>query len=231
MTRVVYTGTRPPDDVAFGIELHHLPMLETVPLAIGSEVRSALGASGRRLAVFYSHNAAEHVVDALGERSFEGCEIWAVGDRTAEYLTERLRTEVGTPETKTYDGLVEALRGRDAADATIVSFELATSERRLADEGLQGTVLSVPTYETVAYNYDDLDGLLRKIGPRWVVFASPRAHEAFKANLHHRPLGDSYRVAVIGPTTRDAIVEAGDRVDFMPDEPDLAALLRKLADA
>ena len=227
MTRIVYTGTRAPKTPEPGVELHHLPMLESIPRRIASEVGDALrDASRKRFALFYSRNAAEHVCDVIPADAFDGCELWAVGARTAQTLADRLSREVHSPKVQTFAGLLAELEDVVAEDALVVSFELASSERDLA---LRATILNVPTYETVAYNYDDLDGLLRRIDPRWVLFASPRAYEAFRSNLHHRPVGDSYRVAAIGTTTRDAILDAGDRVDFVPDTPDLAATLRALA--
>lgn len=227
MTRVVYTGTRAPQTPEADVELHHLPMLESIPRRIPPEVSEVLrDASRKRFALFYSRNAADHVCDVVSPDTFDGCEIWAVGARTAQTLAERLARKVHSPKVQTFAGLLAELQEIVADDALVVSFELASSERDLA---LDAEILSVPTYETVAYNYDDLDGLLRRIDPRWVLFASPRAYGAFRRNLHHRHVGDSYRVAAIGTTTRDAILEAGDRVDFVPDTPDLTATLRALA--
>lgn len=231
MICVLYTGSRPPDRVVEGVALHHVPMLETVPLTIGEKAREALRSDHRRIAVFYSQNAVSHVLGEIGPELFSDCELWAVGERTAEQLEEHVGVRPQVPPTQTFEGLVELLRPEVTPQTLIISFELASSPRTLSGAGLDARVLSVPAYDTRAYNYDDLDALLRRLQPQWVVFASPRGHAAFRANLHHRTVGDNYRVAAIGTTTRDAILEAGDRVDHVASTPDLDVLLRELVPA
>jgi uroporphyrinogen-III synthase len=93
---------------------------------------------------------------------------------------------------------------------------------------LDADVVSVDAYTTMPCHWDDLDGLLRRLNPQWVVFTSPRGYQAFASNLHHRTIGDSYRVAVIGDTTRDAVTASGGRVDFVPPMPSVSELLREL---
>lgn len=230
MIRIVYTGSRRPEDVD-GLIVDHLPMLERVDRPLPDDLTTVLRSDADRIAVFYSQNGAQRVFEKLTPDDFRGVEVWAVGDKTAGWLADRLDQPVLSPAQQDFDGLLDDLRDAVSDDSVVVSFELAGTERRLSDEDLPGEVLSISTYETVPCNWDDLDGLLRRISPAWVVFASPRGWEAFRDNLHHRPVGDSYRVAVIGPNTRDAIVEQGGRVDLVPPAPDLDALLRQLAES
>lgn len=230
MIKIVYTGTRPPEPVP-GVEIVHLPMLERVDRAIPAEVADVLRSpTAHRIAVFYSQNAAQTVLEALGPEAFDGVEVWAVGEKTAQWLAQRLSSPVHRPQDQSFAGVVTELRGALKGETIVVSFELAGTERRLDEARLPMRVLSVLAYETVPCHWDDLDGLLRRLAPRWVVFASPRAYDAFCANLHHRVIGDAYRVAAIGPTTRTAIERAGGRVDFTPETPDLAELMAALAD-
>jgi uroporphyrinogen-III synthase len=231
MIRVVYTGTRRADDVR-GLIIDHLPMLERVALPLPDDLSVRLrgdGGHADRRAVFYSRNAAKVVFDQLTPEDFDGVQVWAVGARSAEWLADRLGRDVRSPERQDFEGLVSELSDAVSTDTLLFSFELAGTERRLDRRGLPAEVLSIPVYETVACNWDDLDGLLRRIEPAWVVFASPRGWESFRDNLHHRPVGDAYRVAVIGPNTRDAIVEQGGRVDLVAATPDLEELLREIA--
>lgn len=230
MTRVVYTGTREPPQVP-GIELHHLPMLERVALPLPPALVSKLGSDTPGVVVFFSTNAAQRVLDELEPSAFAGAQVWAVGDKTAQWLTETLGQKIHRPARQDFEGLVAELTEAVPPETPIISFELQGSERRLEDELTDRKVTSIPAYETLPCNWDDLDGLLRRIDPRWVIFASPRGYSAFTANLHHRPVGDSYRVAVIGPNTRDHIVARGGRVDLVPESPDVEAILRELSSA
>lgn len=225
MISVVYTGTREPQPVE-GLELHHLPMLERTGLPLRDDVRDVL-ANPETVAIFYSKNAADCVLGELSEDDFAEAEIWAVGARTAKYLSNRLARSIHRPDDQEFHGLVEALRPV-VAGRTVVSFELEGTSRRLSSAGLDADVISVDAYATTPCHWDDLDGLLRRIGPQWVVFTSPRGYESFADNLHHRTIGDSYRVAAIGSTTRDAILRAKGRVDFVPNVPSVPALLREL---
>ena len=230
MITVVYTGTRPPDAIE-GLEVVHLPMLERVKLALPPELSPELSDPKytHRHAVFYSQNAVELVVETLGADAFAGVTIWAVGERTAQVVEQLTGQSAQSPKRQDFLGLTESLREQVRGDDFVVSFEVSGGDRRLDEMALPARVTSVAAYETVAANWDDLDGLLRRIAPRWVVFGSPRAFDAFRNNLHHRVVGDSYRVAAIGHTTSDAIIAAGDRVDFVPDDPDLRQLLTALA--
>lgn len=231
--KVIYTGTREPSasgtELA-GIELVHLPMLERVALPLPNDVAHELGNVERvhRHVAFYSQNAVEVVLEGLGADAFDGVQFWAVGEQTAEAIESAFGRPALSPDKQDFVGLTEMLRRTVRGGDLVVSFELSGGERRLDEMSLPAKVLSVATYDTRPTHWDDLDGLLRRIGPRWVIFASPRAFEAFRDNLHHRVVGDSYRVAAIGPTTRDAIQRSGDRVDLTPGSPDLAALLREI---
>lgn len=230
MIKVVYTGTREPGEVS-GVELVHLPMLARLALPLRADLDQELHRDGHptRHAVFFSRNAAEYALDALGRTAFSATTVWAVGEQTASWLGSVLDQDVRHPAREDFVGLVEELQAAIGADDLVVSFELEGTDRPLEEVGLPCRVVSVPTYKTVGTNWDDLDGVLRRIAPQWVVFASPRAFDVFRENLHHRVVGDCYRVAAIGPSTRDAIEQAGDRVDFVPERPDLEALLGELA--
>jgi uroporphyrinogen-III synthase len=230
MIRVIYTGTRPAGDAA-GLIIDHLPMLERIALPLPDDLAPRLQSEvhARRIAVFYSQNAARRVFDQLSPTDFDGVEVWAVGEKTAAWLEEELGRPVHHPGQQDFEGLVADLSDTVSEDDLVISFELAGTERRLEEAALGCEVLSISAYETVPCHWDDLDGLLRRIQPAWVVFASPRGWEAFRANLHHRPVGDSYRVAVIGPNTRDAIELQGGRVDLVPDTPNLDELFKEIA--
>ncbi len=229
MIDVVYTGTRTPELAVEGVRLHHLPMLVSVPRPLPPDLSTRLRDGAH--AVFYSKNAVEQAVASLGADPLRAAKsIWAVGRRTAAALEEATGRTVSTPEEQSFEGILTVIKKALPRDETIVSFELADTPRPLDEALPKHDVLSVATYETRAYDYDDLDGVLRKLGPRWVVFASPRAYHSFTSNLHHRSVGDNYRVCSIGPSTSRAIERAGGRVDHTAAEPDLESLLRELTE-
>lgn len=225
MTTIVYTGTREPEAVS-GHTIVHLPMLEALPLPLPDDLGG--GIAGATHLVFYSVHAAEIILQTFAA-SLSHATIWAVGQRTSDCLARGVDGVINVPTRENFLGLLDELRPTIGPHDRIVSFEAEGTEHRLAAQSLEVPVRSVATYRTVATHWDDLDSLLRRVAPTWVIFSSPRGFATFCDNLHHRIIGDAYRIAAIGPTTASAIEAAGARVDFVARSPDLAALVDALA--
>ncbi|HFI0394501.1 TPA: uroporphyrinogen-III synthase [Streptococcus suis] len=102
----------------------------------------------------------------------------------------------------------------------------------LIAEGLRQeghSVLAWEMYDTVAHQagqaqlapYLELDRVL------WT-FASPSAWHSFTEVVKKFPA--SHKIAVIGKTTAQAVMESGYEVDLMPDKPSITAMLETIMD-
>ncbi len=166
-----------------------------------------------------------------------GTRLAAVGRATAHRLQERLRAPDLVPESATGAALAEAMSPQMRGRRVLVP-RAADGRHELVD-GLVAAgadVVAAACYRTVAapafaiapLGEAILDGRIDA-----VTFASPSAVRSVVAGLGARAaLLDRCTLAAIGPTTAEALREAGLRVSVVPETstaPDLAdALARSL---
>ncbi|HEM3695979.1 TPA: uroporphyrinogen-III synthase [Streptococcus suis] len=98
---------------------------------------------------------------------------------------------------------------------------------RLRQEG--HSVLAWEMYDTVAHQAGQaqLDTYLELDRVLWT-FASPSAWHSFTEVVQKLPV--SHKIAVIGKTTAQAVMESGYEVDLIPDKPSITAMLETIMD-
>lgn len=191
-------------------------------------------AGGYGWAIFTSPSAVGFTVRRLTERNMDaralaGVRIAAVGSETARVIRAAgIDVALGpAADQQRQEGLLEALLAAlPAPDAgTRILFPQALGGRELVRDELTSrgyTVDVVPVSRTIARDLADPP-------PPFDVatFASPSALRAFVERLGGERLAEA-RVAVIGPTTAAAAAELGVRVDAMPPNPSVPALVQCL---
>jgi uroporphyrinogen-III synthase/uroporphyrinogen III methyltransferase/synthase len=163
-----------------------------------------------------------------------GTRLAAVGQATARRLQERLRAPDLVPESATGAALAEAMAPQMRGLRVLVP-RAAEGRHELVD-GLAAAgadVVAVACYRTVAapavavapLGEAILDGKLDA-----VTFASPSAVRSVVLALGERAaLLDRCALAAIGPTTAEALREAGLRVSVTPESSSAAALADAIA--
>jgi uroporphyrinogen-III synthase len=230
---VLYTGLRAPSEVPAGLRVMHRPMLEVEWTdASTSDLRKLL--TPEAMLVVYSRTAVERLdaqdwLDQLPELA--GLPWWAVGQKTAEALQERLGIWAHVPDDQHFDGLVDALNRhlRNAGPRRLISLSLDGTRRDLNAALPDGSSdwFDLPLYRTVEAEYPNLAEELRAQPPDWIAFTSSKAVDAFAANVDL--VSANARIAAIGPSTADHLRTLGLSVDFVPDEPGRAAVLSGLS--
>ena len=194
-------------------------------------------AGGYGWAIFTSPSAVGFTVRRLAGRgltaeALASVRLCAVGTETARALrTAGLNVALVPPaDQQRQEGLLEALLAAlpppgDGGPGARILFPQAVGGRELVRDELarRGYAVDVvPVSQTVARD-------LTEPPPAFDVatFASPSALRAFVERLGGEPLAAA-RVAVIGPTTAAAAAVAGVRVDAMPPNPSVPALVQCL---
>ncbi len=209
MKKIIVTSTTCPSLDISGLEVLHVPLLATVCLEF--EIPAF------ETAVFYSKHGVR-CAHAAGV-DLTGKAVWSVGDSTAELVANLFATPARTGDMQNFEGLTSAMQ-REGNHGRIASFELADGPRSLQD--VFADVIPIPTYATAQRTEPELAPMLEQADA--VLFASPRAVDAFVALTDTRPFAGS-----IGPTTTDALHEAGFRHLHQAENPDLSLLLLDLA--
>jgi uroporphyrinogen III methyltransferase/synthase len=190
-------------------------------------------------AIFTSPSAVAFTLGRLTARglavqALANVRLAAVGSETARALSAAgLEVALVPPaDQQRQEGLLEALLatlpppGTDAAGTRIL-FPQALGGRELVRDELARrgyTVDVVPVSQTIARE------LIEPPPPFDVAtFASPSALRAFVERLGGERLARA-KVAVIGPTTAAAAAALGVRVDAMPPNPSVLALVQSLID-
>ncbi len=205
------------------------------PLDAALDAVSA-GASGYGWAIFTSPSAVGFTVGRLAARgltvgALAGVRLAAVGSETARALRAAgLEAALVPPaDQQRQEGLLAALLAALPADAGApgarVLFPQALGGRELVRDELarRGYIVDVVAVsQTIARELTDPP-------PAFDVatFASPSALRAFVERLGGARLAPA-RVAVIGPTTAAAAATLGVRVDAMPPNPSVPALVQCL---
>ncbi|HEM6265554.1 TPA: uroporphyrinogen-III synthase [Streptococcus suis] len=158
-------------------------------------------------------------------------QIASIGEQTSRSIREAGRS-VAFESTSQYgkDFVAEWLAlGLERQKILLPQSHLANPliAERLRQEG--HSVLAWEMYDTVAHKagqaqlatYLELDRVL------WT-FASPSAWHSFTEVVQKLPV--SHKIAVIGKTTAQAVMESGYEVDLMPDKPSITAILETIMD-
>ncbi len=192
-------------------------------------------ASGYGWAIFTSPSAVGFTLGRLAARGLTaevlaGVRLAAVGTETARALDAAgLKGALVPPaDRQRQEGLLEALLAAlppPAAPGARILFPQALGGRELVRDELarRGYAVDVvPVSQTIALP-------LAEPPPPFDVatFASPSALRAFVERLGVERLAQA-RVAVIGPTTANAAAALGVRVDAMPPNPSVPALVQSL---
>jgi uroporphyrinogen III methyltransferase/synthase len=216
------------------------PSWELLDAAIDSSSQARLAgvhahASGYGWAIFTSPSAVGFTLGRLAARGLTvevlaGVRLAAVGTETARALDAAglQGTLVPPADRQRQEGLLEALLAAlppPGAPGARILFPQALGGRELVRDELarRGYAVDVvPVSQTIALP-------LAEPPPAFDVatFASPSALRAFVERLGVERLAQAL-VAVIGPTTASAATALGVRVDAMPPNPSVPALVRCL---
>jgi uroporphyrinogen III methyltransferase/synthase len=162
----------------------------------------------------------------IDRAAFAGCDIYAVGEKTRRAIEQRGFSVALTPERFSAASLAESLAGKDLLGkkflfpcGTLGRDELG---RRLGASGAE--VDAVVVYRTMDPDPVVSESLrleIRKGGIDVVAFASPSAAEHFAKIMpavEFDAVRDRTKVAVIGPTTAQAVRALSLPVDILSDE-------------
>ncbi|QDG54253.1 uroporphyrinogen-III synthase [Persicimonas caeni] len=226
-TTVVYTGTRRPSFSDPTLRIHHLPMLEVAAVDFDRKKVKILVRQPCTL-VFYSTNSVKVVADSgvLDDIDLRHHTAWAVGEKTAATVRERLGIDASVPDDERFDGLVATFR-QSPPSSPIIAFALKESPRDLARRLGRTDVHEVPVYHTCAKLYPRLRDELAEVDADWIAFTSPRGVRTFLSQASHVDL-DAYKFAAIGPTTGDAMNEAGIEPALVMETPDKDLMMQKI---
>jgi uroporphyrinogen III methyltransferase/synthase len=221
-----------------------LPVIETRELEDYTVLDEALRSmAGHDWLVFTSANGVTAVLDrlhllGLDVRDLKGPRIAAIGPGTARPLeASGIRVDL-VPERFIAEGLAEALLAQ-GIEGRRVLVARAEEAREVLPEALAaaGALVTVaPCYRTVpsAEAAARVRELLAEGGVDVVTFASSSAVMAFAAGVgvdEVARLLQGVTVACIGPVTAQTADELGLRVDVMPREHTIPALVRELREA
>jgi uroporphyrinogen-III synthase/uroporphyrinogen III methyltransferase/synthase len=223
-----------------GAEVLEFPAIATAPPESWDDLDAALRDLGRFDWIAFASGAA---VEATARRLAElglpppppGVRLAAVGPATAERLARALRPADLVPAEARGAALAEALAPHVRGRRVLVP--RAAEGRPELLEGLRaaGAEVRAPSaYRTVAASPESLRplaDLLERGAVDAVAFASPSAVRSVVAALGGRAgLLARAAVAVIGPTTAEAVRAAGLRVDVQPSESSAGALAEAIAE-
>jgi uroporphyrinogen-III synthase len=228
---------------ALGADPVELPLTEIVPPEDPRPLDEALGRLGSYdWVIFTSANAARAVTDhleaaGLGCEAFGRARVCAIGPASAAALEARgVRVDL-VPAEHAGEGVVEALEGCGSLAGRRVLFPRAEQARAIVPEGLRR--LGAEVDDVVAYravrSMADGAAVLERLRHREieiVTLASPSAVRALVAlcggDAEAAAALAGATVAVLGPSTRAAALHHGLRVDVMPEEYTVPALLEAL---
>ena len=207
-----------------GARVIECPTIQIVPPTTWKPVDDAI----RRLhayswLLFTSANAVEQFMDRMrGRRS--AIPIAVVGSATAAKLGEWQLEPSLIPKEFRAEGLLEAFPQNLVG--TRILFPRAEVARELLPEELRrrgATVDVVTVYRTVRASFGDLGQILESENVDCVVFTRP---STIPDGLHGLPAGAA--LAVIGPATREAARLLGLKVDIIPAESTVPALVKAI---
>jgi len=199
------------------------PTIQILPPTSWEECDRALASlAGYSGIVFTSVNAVEFFcrraeAGGSGAAELKGLRIWSIGEKTQEALDRRGLEAFGLPEQFTSASLSEMLAAEELRGKRILlpRGNLARGELEAALRARGAMPEPVVVYRTVPAVSSDRGRILKELRAGKfdaVAFASPSSARNFLAVLSDLPPAELRRlakVAVIGPTTKDALIELG----------------------
>jgi len=173
--------------------------------------------------LFTSANAVEQFMDRMGSRR-PAIPIAVVGSSTGKKLGEWGLKPSLVPADFRAEGLLEAFP--ENLVGTRILFPRAEVARELLPEELRrrgATVDVVTVYRTVKALVGNIGEILETERVDCIVFTSP---STIPEDLHMLPTGTA--LAVIGPVTREAALLMGLKVDIVPVESTVPALVKAI---
>ncbi len=235
-TRILDTGTRPAHTDISGVELHHTPALIRRPLDF--QVQKARRLLARRChVVFYSRFGVGAVVDKDVIDAPTRHRYWAVGEKTADMLRDRLDVDVDVPPQEHFDDLHRML-SNCGEPLPIVAFGLKGTRRDLSGiaNGWSVDFTAIAVYESAPRPSAELAAAFEDFDPHWLTVTSSRGAEAIADAIGTGRLRDlqtsgNPKIAAIGPSTTTTLEGLGLRADLVPETPDRDALVALIAAA
>ncbi len=229
--------------VSLGARVVFLPTIEVVPPESWEECDRVLSRlQDFDLIVFASVNAVTfflHRCVGLGitPETLARCELAVVGKRTGFELERLKLAPQHLPEEYSAVSLVAhfAKIGVRGKRILIPRGNLGKDELANGLIGLGASVVCVTVYRTIAPDVSGAEDVLRELtlgSIDIVTFASPSAVNNFVAILHAgdlRTLSAKFRIAVIGPTTADAVRTLGAEPEIIASESSARGLTNAIA--
>jgi uroporphyrinogen-III synthase len=187
---------------------------------------------------FSSPRAVDAVVSRVSTPP-SGLRVAAVGPSTASALEKAGWPVHRVPEEGSGEGLVEAFRVAEDADGAEVFFPASAIAREVIPEGLRELGARVDRMTAYRMITLPLDGASCRSSfdageVAVITFASPSAMEAFRKGVGEEFFGELARsipAAVMGPTTAQAVREAGWGSLEVAREPTLEGLVAAVEEA
>ena len=218
-----------------GADVVECPTIKSVAVEHSDSLDVSLhGLGSHEWVAFASPNGVNQVferLNALGmdARAFHGCSIAAVGPATVNALERRGIVADLTPDTYTAEGLVNKFRSAGVAPKSALVFK-SDIGRETLPEGLRqlgAEVAEVAAYRTVSAE-DSADVAVRAFeeGIDVVTFTSSSTVKNLRRLLggNVTPI-NSCVVACMGPVTASTAQSFGLRVDIIPEEQSISALV------
>lgn len=226
---------------AEGAEVCSLPLLEIGPPEDPANVDAAVGGLHEfSWVVFTSPNSVTYFFDRMAHlgrdsRAFGPARIAAVGQSTARHLRARGIEPDLVPQTQSAAGLAEAFAAIDLTGQQVL-IPASSVGRTQLDESLAAmgaSVRRITAYENHAPAAGDIDApaALSEGALDGVIFASPSSVRNFFAVFGDsvaRQYLNQVDIAVIGPTTAQAVQDLGLRVAIQPEDSSIDALVQAL---
>ncbi len=228
---------------AHGALVEFLPTIDVAPPDSWEECDRALAAiESFDLIVFASVNAVTFFLHRCVGRGISPdrlarCELAVVGKRTGVELERLKLTPQHLPEEYSSASLIDhfAKVGVRGKRILIPRGNLGREELAQGLSALGATVVSVTVYRTIAPVSADAERILDALTSGRidvVTFASPSAVRNFTGVLHAHDfasLASHFRVAVIGPTTAEAVRAFGVQPDILATESSARGLVEAIA--
>ncbi len=221
-----------------GAEVIEVPLVRIDPPDDPTPLRTVAAiASSYNWIVCASVHAAEHFLQALIEvtgdiRSLGTARLAAVGHETAAAFSQRgLKVDI-VPAKATADDLAKALIAHGVSGQKIL-----IPRGDLADDSLPQALLSAGAIVDTVLAYHNRaetrvpGGVMTRLereGADWVTFTSASTAHNFRPVAARMPEG--WRAASIGPSTSEAILANGWRVDAQASSPSIENLVQALLD-
>lgn len=219
---------------ALGAEVVHLPTIRILPPLDAALDRSLEQLDGYAWVTFTSANAVRAVFDRVPSERLHSVRVAVVGARTAEVLLAYgVRPEL-VAEPATSEVLVEQLLAHAPLRGQRVLFPRGDRVRDTLSARMKAAGAHVEdpvAYRTLAADEATQDALRRALqegGLDWITLTSPSTWHELQAVVGASGVPRGIKLAVIGPTTAQAVRESGYAVACEAVPHDVSGLLAAL---